>query len=294
MDKLKSFSEEERKVLRENLENLLIAPNGTNLISGFNCYEELVRKDGIVISLSYQHRFADHIEAILKDIKNDSNISQVLSEERLNELKLKRNKRALYRWDNKWPIPKNEEGKVQENLDFIDLKTGLLIEKRELDNVFTLEELNGGYRPSSMAMALRENDGLELNLNIKTREEAQRIIDLFRRKAFRMKVDSSGLIIFKEGRMENVTCEIWPLSDVIPCIILGRSIVDFLSNKPLDFTRSNKISIIKDANEVSFIIHKNYFLLRESLAYCNLQKSFNVDDLEVYVNNAFVYNYIDK
>ena len=288
MEKLFVFNAREKKLLRKNIENLMIPEEGS-LITGFNCYDTLADSSGILISLSYQQRFRDHIAAIIQDIQTDPCLCQIISQERLVELKLERNKRSLYRWDKRWPIPK-ENDMVPDHLEFLDLRSGNVLDSRKLDKLDIIEELEE-YR-AFPSICMREKEGLELNLNIKTREEAERVLDLFRKMAFKMKVDKQGLIVYEEGKMVPLT-DTWPHSDVVPCIILGKHIIDFFSDAPLGFIPSNKIMVLKDDNEISFVVNKSHMPLVQSKSYKNLKQNFRVEDIKVYVNSAFVFNYIN-
>ena len=292
MEILSAFTSFEKGKLRKNLEKLLVEPQGTGLISGFNCYDELAHTSGVVISLSYQQRYREHIDAVIADIQNNPNIAQILSDERVSELKLRRNKRSIYRWDKDWPIPKDDTGKIPYHLDFVNQKNGHLLDKNKLKDANTIKDVTE-YK-KLLSVALKEKEGIELSLNIKTKDEAERVIDLFRKKAYRMKINERGLIMRVAGKQIPAEEEVWPYADVIPCIILGKQIVNFFPFGLPDFTQANKIAIIKENNEISFIVNKNYDLVMRSDPYLNLKKDFRVEDITVYANNAFVFDYINK
>ncbi|MBN1645130.1 hypothetical protein JW851_03770 [Candidatus Woesearchaeota archaeon] len=296
MKNLIGFSKKEIKLIKDNLKYLMqSSENKSNIITGFNYYNELISSEGVIIRLNYQHRNQKHLDSILKDVKEDNDLSILLDPVRTDKIKLFREKRAIYLFKKNWPLPKDSEtGKLFESVELFNYDNDELLDRSKLNEIETLSDFPE-YKNAKYPIALRELDGRELNLNILTKTEASKILNLFRTKGFRMKMTEEGLTYLENGypiRAINT----WPDPDRTPCIILGRQIPEFFPEGLPDFKKIHKIAVIKLGNEISFCINNKYQHLLQHSAYKKLKTQFdkNLKDIEVYANNAFVKEYIDE
>ena len=293
---MQDFSDVDLNLIKNALNHLMqdSAQNG-GIITGFNYYYALAHPSGLLISINYQHRNQDHLEAILEDLRKDPVLSDLLLPERTAELKLTRDKRAVYFFRKDWPLPKDKTGKLMRSVELFNFYTEELLDRSKLDSAETVNDIPI-YRDVKYLIALRELDGIEFNLNVKTAPEACGALKLFRTKGFRLKMTETGLTYYEQGKpVYAKNPEPWPDSDKTPCIILGKQISDFFPEGIPDFKKVHKIALIRGNNELSFCIHKKYQSLLKHAAYEELKKHFgaSLQDVIAYANNAFVIEYID-
>jgi hypothetical protein len=211
----------------------------------------------------------------------------------------------VYRAFPNFNIQRDEKsGNLDSGISYIDLETlkeipNSIIEKCKF--VKDIAETSHEYR--NRAIGIKESNGYEINLNVKSKEEAFEVLDLLRKKAYSIQINENGLPIYDEygDEMERDKDKVWTSADAAPCIILGKDIEGFLGERLPDFNRCEKTYMARrvDENtgeEVSFITHDMSVALKQHEAYQRLKRHFGdaLKQIPVLANNALIVAYIDR
>lgn len=300
MKDFKCFSKHDAEIIQRELAVLYgIRKAEDGLITGYNYYFDYIEPEGLVIAISFLHRFNVLKEDLERDLKSGKYTPPLVSEERKKEIPFERGKRAIYH-----ALPRFVVQKTDENTIYIDLETHEEIPRdiiRKCDYVKDIGRIAPKYK--GRHIGIKELDGFEINLNIKSREEAFEVLKLLREKAYDIEIDEKGLPIYDEygEEIKRDKSKIWTLADEVPCIILGRDMEDFLGRKMPDFSLCEKTYLTKCigrnvGEEVSFITHNTTQKLKQHKSYQRLKDYFGdmLRPIPVFANNSFIATYIDK
>ena len=190
----------------------------------------------------------------------------------------KRDKRAVYVWDKKWPIKAEEK---QAGIEFYILKTGQRI---DVERIGKIDEV---YQGEDVIVA--KDRGYDLNFNINSRVTLIGLINLLRENMAPFVLDKDGMPIFGKGGETLPNKNPLPEPYDVP-VVIYRDRFGLFEKSIRGFKKIKRVSIIKDNNEISFCIDKKYKKLIGSPTFLELKNKLRREfsEIEVFGNNLFV------
>jgi len=241
---------------REVLDDLLTKEG---IITGYNWYLAVPQETRLV-TFSHMHETEAYKQAMMKEIAE-----QGYTQEQLQ--RGIRRKFGSYQWRHHF-VFRDEAGTIFPDLN-IRTKTGNYLDLSRFP-ARTLE----GIAELAQEGLVGENEGWELNLAITNKEKLLAIMELFLRKSSRERTDH------------------WPDAYEIPVLLLGKEALTYARELP-DFIVAKKMELIENGNEISFITHAQFPVLKETQAFAELEK-IGFKEESCLANRAFIETYVDK
>ncbi len=269
------FTAEEQRFLAERLEGLL----KDDVITGINTYAEVIDLD-VCLPLSYLHHSTKH-EAHLKHL-----MQQKKRLKQIAETWKKREKQAIYRWDQAWQIKPEEK---QLGIEFYILGTA---QKFDADAVARAERLSDIY--SGNEMVVTKDKGYDLNFSIDSRLTLIALLNLFRKHASPILLDKDGLPEMDELDKSKPNPDAIPEAYSVP-VIIYKDRFNLLKGPIRGFKPVHKIAFIRNNDELSFYIDQACARLMNNSAFQELRSKFEKDYVQTtaFGNTLFV-NYLNQ
>ena len=265
--------ENKRKEIITCLDDLLIPKSGKNsIIKGYNWYTEIPNTNRI-ITFSNIHETETYKEDMLKDLEKIGYDPKELK-------RFIRNKGGAFLHGLKFRIH-DDNGKALHGLKIKNVKTGNYLDLTKFSKpLINYLEFKDGETP-----LIAEDNGWEIDLPFKDKEELMKLISLFLRKAGLKSYSLLGEEIKTE---ENA----WRDAYETPVLLLGEKALNYKTELP-SFIQATKMYLKENSNEISFVINKNLELLKNLSNYSELMK-FGFREEKCLGNKSFIVQYVDK
>lgn len=232
------------------------AGNLAPIISGYNWYTTSSNCDSI-ITFSNIHETEPYKDAMLNDLKKWGYDSDFLNSQM-------RQKFSALLWDPAYRI-RDDKG------DLLRLK----IKDLAREEYLKLENYGQtliGYAKflGSKSNLLAEGEGWEIDIPFNNKVELLEVVNLFLRKASIYVYNKEGIEI-QETDKERLLRSPWPDAYKTPVLIIGKGALEYHKELP-HFDVATKMILVEDNNEISFIIHKHFELLKDLTQYKDLQR----------------------
>jgi hypothetical protein len=243
------------RAIRDTLDALL---TDEQVITGYNWYGQVLKTPQIV-TFSHMHETERYKSAMLQDLSLAGYSPQKLQN-------CIRAKYGCFHWKPSF-IFRDSEGAIFPNL-YIRKKDGTYLNlatypQRSLDEVVELQR----------EQLISENEGWELNIGFKGKEDLLSVVELFLKKS------------------SQETPNHWPGAYDVPVLIIGDKAIDFASELP-DFLVARKMLLSENGSEVSFIVRRRFEELKSKPHYADLRKLGFVEELCL-GNRRFIQEYVD-
>ncbi len=297
MENFNHFSNLEIQVLRVELGKLMGTEDfQSRVLTGFNYYNKAIPSEKLVIAMSFLHRAKKLKEKVKEDLLSNRITKSLLLEERTDEIPFIRKKNAIYLSRPNFIIQRDPQtNKLDKNTIYFDFISGENVPIEIVEQSKYVKDIlnqNSKYRH----IGIKEINGFEISLNIKSKEEAKTVLKLLREKVYRFKMDKSGFPKYSQEGEEILNTRAYPLADAVPCIILGRDFETFIEESLNDFIKCQKLSLIKHDDEINALTHKTTIKLKKNSAFNVLKNKFGrqLREIPVYANNYLISTYIDR
>ena len=259
IDDLTGISEAKRKQAIECLDDLLTFKDSQGrlspVITGYNWYVTLPKSDSI-ITFSNIHETEAYKSAMISDLEKLNYKSKTI-------LGYIREKAGAFLHDLEFRIRDDEENLLP-GLRIKDIRTGKYLDLEK----FSEPLINYSQFKDAKGYLIDEDQGWELDIPFNNKKELMDLVSLFLKKSGKDIYDERGEMI-KETDEERKLRSPWADAYETPVLLLGETALRYASELP-HFTSITKISLRKNSNEISFVIHKNLEQLKNLLHYKQL------------------------
>lgn len=229
------------------------------IISGYNWYTS-IPTGARLVTFSHMHESPGYRDAMHKDMEKIGYSYEQIEEKT-------RAKFGCYRWEPDF-VFRDNEGQLFPKLCIRPLAGSYLNLAQYPES--TLENIPELKNESLIG----ENEGWEMDLEFKTKDELFRLVKLFLTKSSRKNPDH------------------WPGAYDVPVLLIGEQAIVYAQELP-DFVESRRIILIENGNEISFVVNKKFVDLKKNPHYTTLNRMGFIEE-PCLGNRAFVDTYVDK
>ena len=166
-----------------------------------------------------------------------------------------REKGGTFFWNPDYNI-RDGKGRILKRLKIKDLRTGKYVDlRRYKERLKKYDQFR-----TSKGYLIANNYGWEVDIPFRKKERLLSLVNLFLKKSGDFIYDNSGTIIVERAKERRMRAP-WPDSYRVPVLLLGESALKHSEELP-DFDPAIKFSLIKNSNEISFVVHKYLEILR--------------------------------
>ena len=258
LDDLTGIDEKSKREAVEVLDDLMaykLPGTQRSVISGYNWYGSALQSDSRV-TFSNIHESEDYKAAMIEDLKKLDYRRRYIAE-RIRE------KGGTFFWNPEYST-RNNKDEILGGLTIKNLKTGRCVDLRKYR-----KPLNEYKRfKNSKGRLIAEGYGWEIDIPFRKKERLIRLVDLFLRKAGLFIHNEDGKRL-RESVQEKKLRAPWPDAYRDPVLLIGEIALKYLDQFP-EFDETYRLSLVRNNNEISFVIHKNLDFLRNLPHYENL------------------------
>ncbi len=261
IEDLTGIQEGKRKEIVSYLDDLISLKDARGdlspIISGYNCYNKLPIANRVT-TFSNIHRTEIYKQDMLRDLARLGYDARLVLEHI-------RDKTGALLWDTSYNI-RDHLGNILPGLRIRDLRTGRYLDLRKyLKNLCEYSEFS-----EERGSLVAEDPGWQLDMPFSNKIELMILADLFLKKSGEHVYDKRGIVL-PETEEEKMARSPWTDSYRSPVLIVGEGALSFLNELP-HFDTATRISLIENGNEISFIIHRMFDILKGLPHYATLKK----------------------
>lgn len=274
LETLTGIDPQKRKTIIASLDSLLMS----SIITGYNWYNAVPRTNRVV-TFSHLHQTEAYKKAMLNDL-----VALGYSKRRI--LGNIREKSSAFLHEPHFSI-RDEKGNLFPSLRILDVRTGQYIDlEKYRQPLIKYPEFEGAD-----FMLRREDAGWQLDMPFSTKAELFQLVGLFTQKSAASLYDDQGQKI-QETPGQKRRRGPWPGAYEVPVLILGAKAMRYVEEL-CGFHRAKKLTLIENRNEISFIIHEKYELLKQRMEFARLDE-FGFFEEDCLGNTLFIKQYIDR